>query len=266
METSIVLVIVGLIAGVVLVGQDLIKAAEIRAAVKQLQTIQAAVNTFQSKYDCLPGDCPDASSYGLMTGYVVDYQPIANGATGDGNGDGLIGPLVQDSGEWYTFWLELRNSQLINYPGYKPCYFTGGPPFAVESKAESAVIMPYSNPEFPMNFLRITSYDQWCSYPPEVFGLSSAAAYGIDAKIDDGYPDTDAIDPTSIFATPNINNLVQATGWMWFDGGSCLTCAYYFYPVKASDGTECVDDTVTPNQYNLANKNPNICSLLVALK
>ena len=55
-ELSIVLVIIGLIVGGVLVGQDLIKAAEIRATVSQVEGYNSAVNTFRLKYNGLPGD------------------------------------------------------------------------------------------------------------------------------------------------------------------------------------------------------------------
>ncbi len=48
-ELSIVLVIIGLIVGGVLVGQDLIKAAETRATVGQVEKYNAAVNTFRTK-------------------------------------------------------------------------------------------------------------------------------------------------------------------------------------------------------------------------
>ena len=57
-ELSIVLVIIGLIIGGVLVGKDLIANAEIRATVSVYQQLDAAVNTFKTKYNCLPGDCP----------------------------------------------------------------------------------------------------------------------------------------------------------------------------------------------------------------
>ena len=62
-ELSIVLVIVGLIIGGILVGQQLIHAAQIRQQAKQFELINAGVNTFRTKYNCLPGDCPDATQF-----------------------------------------------------------------------------------------------------------------------------------------------------------------------------------------------------------
>src|SRR5271163_852919 len=67
-ELSIVLVIIGLIVGGVLVGQDLIKAAEIRATVAQVEKYNAAVNTFRTKYNGIPGDIVNtqAAAFGLF--------------------------------------------------------------------------------------------------------------------------------------------------------------------------------------------------------
>ena len=49
-ELSIVLVIIGLIIGGVLVGRDLIAAAQVRAQISQIEKYQTAVNTFRGKY------------------------------------------------------------------------------------------------------------------------------------------------------------------------------------------------------------------------
>ncbi|MGH9519815.1 MAG: type II secretion system protein, partial [Terriglobales bacterium] len=65
-EMAIVLVIIGLIVGSVLAGQDLIRAAEVRATISQIEKYQTAVNTFYGKYGALPGDIkdPEASMFG----------------------------------------------------------------------------------------------------------------------------------------------------------------------------------------------------------
>ena len=66
-ELSIVLVIIGLIAGGVLVGRDLISAVAVRGEVSQLEGLDTAVNTFKMKYNALPGDISktDAASFGM---------------------------------------------------------------------------------------------------------------------------------------------------------------------------------------------------------
>jgi hypothetical protein len=62
-ELSILLVVIGLIVGGVLVGQDLIRSAGIRKTISELQKFQTAIATFKGKYDCLAGDCPNATIF-----------------------------------------------------------------------------------------------------------------------------------------------------------------------------------------------------------
>ncbi len=61
-ELSITLVIIGLIVGGVLVGKDLIKAAEARSITKQIEQYRAAINAFKLKYNAIPGDMNNAES------------------------------------------------------------------------------------------------------------------------------------------------------------------------------------------------------------
>lgn len=81
-ELSVVLVIIGLIIGGVMSGKVLIESANIRAQLTQISDIETQINTFRTKYNCMPGDCPNATSF-LGTSY--------NGNTvRDGDGDGFI--------------------------------------------------------------------------------------------------------------------------------------------------------------------------------
>src|SRR5437879_2899141 len=91
-ELSIVLVIIGLIVGGVLVGQDLIKAAEIRATVAQIEKYNTAVNTFRNKYTGIPGDLlyATASSFGIDDIGGTGAPCATAGAANCGDGNGLI--------------------------------------------------------------------------------------------------------------------------------------------------------------------------------
>lgn len=62
-ELSIVLIIIGLIIAAIIVAQNLIKAAEIRAVVSDFEKIQTAYNVFKDKYRALPGDMTTATTY-----------------------------------------------------------------------------------------------------------------------------------------------------------------------------------------------------------
>src|ERR1035441_8985409 len=117
-EVSIVLVIIGLIIGGILVGQDLINAAAIRAQVSQIEKYNAAVNTFRTKFNALPGDMNAATA--------TAFGFTARGAfAGQGDGNGLIqgvlanaaasnGGWIVFAGELQMFWVDLSTANLID--------------------------------------------------------------------------------------------------------------------------------------------------------
>ena len=61
-EIAIVLVIVGLLLGGVLKGQELITSARVRNMISQQDGIKAAYYGFQDRYRALPGDYREAST------------------------------------------------------------------------------------------------------------------------------------------------------------------------------------------------------------
>lgn len=124
-ELSIVLVIIGLIVGGVLVGQDLIRAAQGRKIISEAEQITTAVRTFQLKYNALPGDMANATTYwgdATASGACNDNNrsvPLtAGGPTCNGNGDGHIDSTVSGAGtqEVMFFWQHLFNAGLIQLP------------------------------------------------------------------------------------------------------------------------------------------------------
>lgn len=93
-ELSIVLVIIGLIISSVLVGQDLVRAAEIRATVSQYEQFNAATGAFKVRYNGLPGDTRGAANFGFV---------------GDGNANGVLNQATanEHDGEYVFFWNHL---------------------------------------------------------------------------------------------------------------------------------------------------------------
>ena len=75
-EIAIVLVIIGLLLGGVLKGQEMIKSAKVKSQMQQIDGISAAFNTYQDKYGVLPGDDANAAA---NTG-------VAGLTAGSGNG------------------------------------------------------------------------------------------------------------------------------------------------------------------------------------
>jgi len=106
-EIAIVLVIVGLILGGVLKGQEMISNAKVRNVVDQTTAIQTAVFAFQDRFRALPGD------YALASTNIAGVATGANGGNGNGNG------FVSINNERGLFWMHLANSGYItgNYDG-----------------------------------------------------------------------------------------------------------------------------------------------------
>lgn len=98
-EIAIVLVIIGLLLGGVLKGQELIKSSKIKATVGEVKSLQAAIYTFQDKYRYLPGDFNAATT--TFTGAAATMV--------DGDGAGDI-----DNGERGQIFAQLIAAGLIS--------------------------------------------------------------------------------------------------------------------------------------------------------
>jgi prepilin-type N-terminal cleavage/methylation domain-containing protein len=116
-ELAIVIVIIGLLVGGVLQGQELIAQAKIRAQIKQLQAYDAAGITFKSKYGHIAGDLPVA----LATSIGLD-QPNTTYA-GNGRLEDYLGnvpPVHANHEPWRSLWhlhkKGLIKAQMTNTP------------------------------------------------------------------------------------------------------------------------------------------------------
>jgi len=98
-EIAIVLVIIGLLLGGVLKGQELINTARVRSLNNTVDGITAAWFSFQDRYRAYPGDYPLATT-NLPT-------PVVAMANGDGNG------LVDTTGERSHAWVQLQAAGYI---------------------------------------------------------------------------------------------------------------------------------------------------------
>ena len=116
-ELSIVLVIIGLIIGGVLKGQELIANAQIKNLVSQIQSYQAALVSFRDKYNGLPGDLANAQLL-IPNCTAAPCTPTATGGDGNGQiGATAIGANfnVNISGDAETLaaWQQLASSRFI---------------------------------------------------------------------------------------------------------------------------------------------------------
>ncbi len=125
-EIAIVLVIIGLLLGGILKGQELINSAKVKNLANDFRTIPTYIYGFQDKFKALPGDDSAASTH---------VNGATNATTGGTVGNGVI------EGNWnsatatdesYLFWQHVRLANLAAGPtntadpDYIPKNATGG--------------------------------------------------------------------------------------------------------------------------------------------
>lgn len=217
-ELSIVLVIIGLIVGGILVGRDLIHAAEMRRVESEVDAIKTAMQTFRLKYNCLPGDCPEATK--LFGASVIN-----------GNGDGQ---LIWFN-EGYQAWQHLALAELVagkfsgvgagggvigvNIPGSK---FNNGGYTIIYT---NGIVGSSLTGDVALNRLMLGQAHPG-SYAVNSI-MSGRDNYMLDSKYDDGWPTTGTITVQSSSAT-------CAT----IPGDSVFNRAYAYYN-KAGDTITC---------------------------
>ncbi|HEU5047699.1 MAG TPA: prepilin-type N-terminal cleavage/methylation domain-containing protein [Rickettsiales bacterium] len=212
-EISIVLVIIGLIVGGILTGQDLIKSATVRAQISQIEKYNTAINTFRNKYGGIPGDL--AKTQASQFGFDVAG---CDGSTGKRDGDGLVvgysgGTYVLQYGEATVFWEDLSQAGLINgsYPSVAGSFSNCGITASDWTLTPGTTYIGNYFPEAKIgggNFIYVYKSDtstggidnaNWygisaVSSVTTIGGMASAGAisvlqaYNIDKKVDDGYP------------------------------------------------------------------------------
>ena len=210
-ELSIVLVIIGLIVGGVLVGQDLIRAAEVRATISQIEKYNTAVNTFHAKFNAIPGDMSlsIATQFGFTEG-VSGTGNCSGTSAGNRNGDGVIdggvgaASLVQNYGETGLFWVDLSSSQGGNLiDGTFATATCAAPATALSNTSTSGplnIAMPaaklgkghyvyvYENNSQNFYGLSVVTAVATTGIQTSNATMTVVQAYNIDKKMDDGYP------------------------------------------------------------------------------
>jgi prepilin-type N-terminal cleavage/methylation domain-containing protein len=112
-ELAIVLVIIGLIIGGILKGQELIASARLKWTLTDIDAIRAASATFQDRYGGVPGDYFQGQvQLGAPNG-VTWTSPRCNGGDQLCDGDGLIEGNGRTN-ETLLFWQHLTLANLIS--------------------------------------------------------------------------------------------------------------------------------------------------------
>jgi prepilin-type N-terminal cleavage/methylation domain-containing protein len=115
-EIAIVLVIIGLLLGGILKGQEMITQAKIKNAVADFSGISAAYYGYQDRYRAIPGDDPNAAT--RWTGAAISATA---GEPGNGVVQGLYNSATAGD-ESRLWWDHLRRAGLLAGSGTQQPY------------------------------------------------------------------------------------------------------------------------------------------------
>ncbi len=213
-ELSIVLVIIGLISGGILFGRDLIKTAERRALMRDIENYRTAMQTFKLKYGYMPGDIPNATQiWGEKPGANCDNQVASEGletCNGDDNGQLTYVPPTLGNSEGWCIWQHLSNAELID--GSYTCSGYSSPTFGSGEGNSDYLARFYAGyqpgtdffPTYNMigrNLLVVRG--QGLNYP----ALRAATTYYVDSKEDDGFPFMGSVQTVNYLAFPPVHHV-----------------------------------------------------------
>lgn len=196
-ELSVVLVILGLLAGGAIMSQNLIRNAELRNTLAELDRYSKGYSYFRSKYNSVPGDMFDAAdTWGIRAGSTGSDATCRNtkgSYSGTCNGTG--NNLIDQNYERFLFWQHLARAGYIDgqytgastdttdlgrTPGVNTPLLSIGKTYFIEPiyiATPSAADTQYFNTVFNANTL-------WAGDN----ALKPDELWSIDAKIDDGNP------------------------------------------------------------------------------
>lgn len=179
LELSIVLTIVGLLIGGVLVGRDIIKAAEIQGTISDIDQVRTAYTHFFGKYGCIPGDCDKQEDYFNLT---------------NGDGNGLIecgnsppwcpAPIQEQSVAFMAMKMAgLTRSGAETADGFEPTKLRNCQLFIHSELNSSNVWSLYNAPT--ANYMQVTENLDVAPWHTDC--MTPEEAWQIDKALDDGY-------------------------------------------------------------------------------
>lgn len=206
-ELSIVLVILGLLTGGILAGQNLIRAAELRAIPTEFSAYQSAALIFRDQYLALPGDMRNATDF---WGEMINCNVAGTSGVGtqicNGDGDGIIeysnvsAPL--QNGETFMFWKHLVNAGLISGeytvlsgPGNHWHAIVGEniPKSRMDNAGWSISYTTVAPSVYNVDYNKAFLFGRNSFFGTSINGgaiLTPEEAWNVDAKMDDGMPGT----------------------------------------------------------------------------
>jgi prepilin-type N-terminal cleavage/methylation domain-containing protein len=238
-ELSIVLVIIGLLVGGVMTGQNLIKQAKFRAVINEQNTVQEAINTFRIQYNAFPGDFNQGYSY-----WSTNCADTANKCNGNGDRKITITGADPEELEGYRFW------QHLNLAGMYPGAYTG-----VGNGTGTSAIAGTVNVNIPaskMKGMGLTVIYESPELPQTTSGTHSG-----NLLIFGGQVVNSIANGTDFTAADAYQMDVKA------DDGSPLVGHILSIGTAGNAEDNCVDNTQEPAAYNLDAIDPAPCGIAV---
>jgi prepilin-type N-terminal cleavage/methylation domain-containing protein len=255
-ELSIVLVVIGLIVGGVMFGQNLIRNAELKSVTVEMERYKQAVELFEDQYYTLPGDIPHATDmWGSAggSGTIGDGCESATGTgtetcSGDGNGEIATNPAGPgEYVEYFTAWQHLANAGLIEgqYTGRNGPGSTSWDSVINENVPSSSVTDagwfigdPMYNISGSANYFDGTYSHRLIfgsDLPDETTAgpaLTPQEAWSIDTKVDDGAPGTGKVRAfkNSSTKTPGCATTDDPTTAEYTLSDDAILCSLIFTP------------------------------------
>lgn len=188
-ELSIVLVLIGLIIGGVLKGQEMINSTRLKMTVNQADAVKAAVNVFQDKYIQLPGDYDEATVYiGTQAGSDGDGDGLINDAAG---GAGVASITAADNVESSRAWEQMQVAQILGQVDLNDTTDTDDNFLPAKVDGTSWQLIFGTIDGRTAHWLRLEQSDGAGAAATNV--ITSLQAAEIDRKYDDTQPDTGSI-------------------------------------------------------------------------
>jgi prepilin-type N-terminal cleavage/methylation domain-containing protein len=195
-EIAVVLVIIGLLLGAILKGQELIENSRVKSATNALNSIQAGALGYRDRYRTWPGD--DGPLLATLQARGIAWA----GITVVGNVNGAVGaptnPFATPTGEHLGFWQHLRAAGFL----------TG-------SAADTGVAaLPRNSFGGLTGIAALTTQLNNINNTVTCFSqVPGKAATALDNQLDDGRPDTGTLRSTLQAGAANTAPGVAATAY-----------------------------------------------------
>jgi prepilin-type N-terminal cleavage/methylation domain-containing protein len=221
-ELAIVLMIIGLLIGGILKGQELITNARVTSALRNYKNYDAAVLTFQDSYGALPGDMTNPST--RLPNCSAAPCNIA------GNGNGILNTVNNVFGdENATFWLHLAAANMVSGVDMSSTWTSGDSitfNHPKDSLGNSVVVGSFN---YPVSADLPEGLNGFHYYPMGIAGgvNNNVTSFNIvgrmDTKVDNGNPSTGTI------TVSNCTPTAMPTGATTYDASlSSNLCRFIF--------------------------------------